>query len=190
MEKQICIYKDENYEKEMTNAFTLATEKATTALFIYETLTGEKLNPEQWDKFLSNPSQLVTEVVHAKTQVPPGMDKSQWLKLIELPDCTELTHLLSDTFVLVAFLQFDGKTVALTDIAKKTITGKNHYVSESKAETFKVAMAFVKALNKLRKHKPEATDQIISNRNSLVTQDWNTKEYEIDINKFMHNFGW
>lgn len=157
-EKTVCIYTDTAHETAMQKAFNEALQKIVNAVQRYNDITGEPLPVEQWHQFMNTPVETTLTVLREKINVPDGFKREKYFELMELPDLSNLyfSHKFSEPpysteLCRPEFYIYDGQTVSLSDVAIRTITTKNVYVSESDYKFYLKLQKFVKLAKELQK---------------------------------------
>lgn len=181
----MCIFRDKAHEAQTSKELLAAMDSAQMALKEYQKHVGEALPVGSWQGFLSNPTRTITDAFNSKQTVPSGMVPEKYFDLLTKPDCTKAVSLLLSQYSSPVFLMYDGSDVTLTEKAFKLITRKNVYVTAQQYENYQLAQQFAEICNRLQTINYNAfTMMLNSAQQTLVTVNYHTKQYEVDIDKF------
>ncbi len=199
MEKQICIFRDEQHEETTRRQLSQSQSNAMAALLEFERLTGRKVKPTEFQPFLLRGKKMVIQHFEQTAKVPAGHEKEQYLKLLTYPDCSHLEHLLSQ-IPLKDYLGFDGETVFAKDSAEYLIRKMNIYLNEAQNEIYKEAQKLCDAANELleftRQNKySENLTVLFVQGNPVIKEKTKTNgnitvfdKYEVDMKTFLSRF--
>lgn len=174
--KLVCLHRDDKYESEMKKKFAIAQRNILGALHLYEKLTNEKLQDSDFHRFLYHSDKLIADVIKAQTKTPFGLDRSKFLELVEVPDCTEVVMLLSENdFVHHSFFEYAGGKLEFAKAVMETINAKNIYCSPETAESYKKLQQIVKIGNELKEKGVDVANLFKIGNYNLISQVYETQ---------------
>ena len=183
--KKICIKQDSRHMESMTRNFNEALKTVEQAISEFETLTGQKLTPEDYPKFMAKPSEYTRQVLESQITVPAGFKKTEYLRMCEFPETAHLDGMLSDRvnvggfptcLTTPNFINFDGENVSLTEKAEKTINRNNVFVADS--PKYRDLLKFLDLLNKMMEHDTDFKSEINLRYSDLFSYDSDQRKFE------------
>jgi len=153
--KMECIYRDNEYETKIKNELDDAKAAAQAAQKEFETLTGKKVDPDNFQNILKNAVAMVNKDFEEKAEIPDGYEKTEYLKLLKYPDAGRLRTLLANLqHTELLELSSTGEVVFTSD-AEKLMTKKNLYLNAAQHAVYQKIIQFVELHNKLSGQLPQ-----------------------------------
>jgi len=147
--KMECIYRDKEHENKITNELKDAKAAAQAAQKEFETLTGKKVDPDNFQNILKNAVAMVNKDFEEKAEIPDGYEKTEYLKLLKYPDAGRLRTLLANLQHTELLGLSDNGEVVITGDAETLITKKNLYLNEAQHVVYQKIIQFVELHNQL-----------------------------------------
>ena len=172
MKKQVCVYRNENFERKTSQQVDQAQAFAQRLVDSFNGLGFDPLKESEFQILLTNPRAVFDSRI-ATVETPENMNRQKYLELMDLPSIdpllAEQRELLKNPFSLNSDLLFlTGKTVSINLPQLEMLqTSQNVYVAE-KSKEHKEALkiqTLVEVVNNISKYDQRVIDP--SPRNPL-----------------------